>query len=128
PGSKAGCTIFVKLWQFDMGDRTQVRKSMADELGEPVDGVSSALLHEGARETVAYCHLEPGAALQLGADGGTELLVIDGSVDEGRDHLGVGGWLRVPPGQRLAARAGTAGAKIWIKTGHLVHAAAPAVE
>src|SRR5215510_14427675 len=25
PGSAAGCTIFVKLWQFDPDDRTQLR-------------------------------------------------------------------------------------------------------
>jgi len=25
PGSKSGCTIFVKLWQFDPADRTHVR-------------------------------------------------------------------------------------------------------
>ncbi|MEM9355390.1 MAG: cupin domain-containing protein, partial [Pseudomonadota bacterium] len=25
PGSDAGCTIFVKLWQFDLTDRTHVR-------------------------------------------------------------------------------------------------------
>ena len=25
PGSEPGCTIFVKLWQFDMDDRTHVR-------------------------------------------------------------------------------------------------------
>jgi hypothetical protein len=25
PGSAPGCTIFVKLWQFDLADRTHVR-------------------------------------------------------------------------------------------------------
>ncbi|MEM8776605.1 MAG: cupin domain-containing protein, partial [Pseudomonadota bacterium] len=25
PGSDEGCTIFVKLWQFDMADRTHIR-------------------------------------------------------------------------------------------------------
>ena len=25
PGSELGCTIFVKLWQFDLADRTHVR-------------------------------------------------------------------------------------------------------
>ena len=44
PGSEPGCTIFVKLWQFDMEDRTQFRKNMADELGEPVNGVATATL------------------------------------------------------------------------------------
>ena len=42
PGSAPGCTIFVKLWQFDMDDRNQFRKTMADELGAPVIGVATA--------------------------------------------------------------------------------------
>ena len=36
PGSDLGCTIFVKLWQFDMDDRTQFRKAMEQELAAPV--------------------------------------------------------------------------------------------
>ena len=27
PGSEPGCVIFVKLWQFDMDDRTQFRRT-----------------------------------------------------------------------------------------------------
>ncbi|MEM9127911.1 MAG: cupin domain-containing protein, partial [Pseudomonadota bacterium] len=38
PGSEPGCIIFVKLWQFDMDDRTQFRKTMAEELDDPIDG------------------------------------------------------------------------------------------
>ena len=30
PGAADGCTIFVKLWQFDLADRTEVRGAMAD--------------------------------------------------------------------------------------------------
>ena len=37
PGSEPGCTIFVKLWQFDLDDRTQVRIDMdkADRITDP---------------------------------------------------------------------------------------------
>ena len=42
PGSDEGCVIFVKLWQFDMDDRAQFRKTMADELSAPVGGVATA--------------------------------------------------------------------------------------
>ena len=45
PGSDAGCTIFVKLWQFDMDDRNQFHKTMANELAAPVNGVATAVLH-----------------------------------------------------------------------------------
>ncbi|MEP1586120.1 MAG: cupin domain-containing protein [Tateyamaria sp.] len=127
PGSEGGCTIFVKLWQFDLNDRTQFRKTMADELGTPVDGVATALLHNDAFETVTYSHLDAGATLLNAESGGIELLVISGSVTEGGDTLAKGAWLRLPDGQALNAVAGDDGAKVWIKTGHLAHAKPPAV-
>ena len=42
PSSAPGCVIFVKLWQFDMDDRTQFRKEMAAELGGKQNGVRTA--------------------------------------------------------------------------------------
>lgn len=127
PGSEAGCTIFVKLWQFDMEDRNQFRKTMAEELGAAVDGVATAELHRDARETVTYSHLDAGATLTNADAGGIEMLVIDGSVVESGETLGKGAWLRLPEGAPLTAVAGDAGAKVWIKTGHLPHAKPPAV-
>ncbi|MEO0945202.1 MAG: cupin domain-containing protein [Pseudomonadota bacterium] len=127
PGSDDGCTIFVKLWQFDMDDRTQFRKNMAEELAAPVDGVATAELHKDARETVTYSHVDPDAVLEINDAGGTELLVLSGSLVETDDVLNKGSWLRLPSGQKLSARAGAEGAKVWVKTGHLVHARAPVV-
>ena len=127
PGSISGCTIFVKLWQFDMNDRTQFRKDMADELGSPVDGVATAQLHRDDREIVTYHHLDPGAVLNKSDPGGMEMLVISGSAIDGSDTLGKGTWLRLPDGEKLNAVAGSNGAKIWIKTGHLAHAKSPTV-
>ena len=127
PGSDAGCTIFVKLWQFDMDDRNQFHKTMAEELAAPVDGVATATLHQDSRETVTYIHIDAGATYANSDAGGIELLVIDGSVVEGGDTLGKGAWLRVPEGQPVSAVAGADGAKLWVKTGHLPHAKPPAV-
>ncbi|SPH21065.1 hypothetical protein ASD8599_01806 [Ascidiaceihabitans donghaensis] len=127
PGSALGCTIFVKLWQFDMNDRNQFRKTMADELAAPVDGVATAELHRDARETVTYSQLDAGAKLESSDAGGIEVLVIAGSVSEGGDTLGKGAWLRLPEGAPLTATAGSDGAKLWMKTGHLPHAKPPAV-
>ncbi|MEM9477844.1 MAG: cupin domain-containing protein [Pseudomonadota bacterium] len=127
PGSDDGCTIFVKLWQFDMDDRTQFRKTMADALAATVNGVATAQLHKDARETVTYSQIGPGAVLEINDAGGTEVLVLSGSLFEGGDVLNKGGWLRLPSGQALSARAGAEGAKVWAKTGHLVHAHAPVV-
>jgi len=126
PGSEPGCTIFVKLWQFDMDDRTQFRKTMADELGAPVNGVAKAELHRDPNETVTYSHLDPGATFSVDDKGGIELLIIGGSLTEGGETLSKGAWLRLPDGASLRSVAGEGGAKVWMKTGHLVHAKAPA--
>lgn len=128
PGSEPGCTIFVKLWQFDMDDRNQFRKTMADELAAPVNGVATAQLHRDDREVVTYSHLDAGAKLDNADAGGIEMLVISGSVVEHGETLGIGAWLRLPEGQSLSVLAGSEGAKIWMKTGHLPHARPPVVE
>ena len=127
PGSEPGCTIFVKLWQFDMEDRNQFRKNMADELASPVDGVATAELHRDEREKVTYSHVDAGAAFNMSDAGGIELLIIAGSLTEGGETLGKGAWLRLPEGQPLSAVAGADGAKVWVKSGHLPHAKPPAV-
>jgi hypothetical protein len=119
--------IFVKLWQFDLADRTQFSKNMEAELGAPVDGVACAKLHEDDREVVTYHTLEAGAPLISEAPSGIELLVIDGAITVDGEVLGKHDWLRLPDGQELSALAGDGGAKIWMKTGHLRFAKAPAV-
>ncbi|MEM6371314.1 MAG: cupin domain-containing protein [Pseudomonadota bacterium] len=125
PRSEPGCTIFVKLWQFDMEDRTQFRKTMADELDVVVNGVASATLHRDDREVVTYHHIEPGASLSSGGAGGIEVLVLDGMLCVDDQTLGKHAWVRLPDGQDLHATAGPDGAKIWMKTGHLRFARAP---
>lgn len=125
PGAAEGCTIFVKLWQFDMDDRTQFRKDMAAELGAPVDGVAHAQLHRDAREVVHYFEAAPGAQITREAPGGIELLVLSGSLSCGGEALGKGAWLRLPESQAFSAVAGEEGAKLWMKTGHLPFAKAP---
>src|SRR6056297_2391307 len=82
PGSEPGCTIFVKLWQFDMEDRTQFRKTMVDEPSAPVDGVAKAELHHDAREVVSYLEIAPETTFESDAAGGIELLVLNGSLVE----------------------------------------------
>lgn len=122
PGSDEGCTIFVKLWQFDMDDRNQFHIDMD---AAAMDG--RAVLHSDDRETVTYQRLEPDAALTDDLLGGGELLVLSGSLSEGDDILQRGGWLRLPENAKLNAKAGPDGATVWMKTGHLPHAKPPAV-
>ena len=127
PGSKDGCVIFVKLWQFDMDDRTQFRKEMAAELAAPVEGIATAELHRDSRETVTYREIEAETKLTVDASGGIEVLILSGSLTEGGDTLVEGSWLRLPECVSLIAESGPDGARLWMKTGHLPFAAAPRV-
>ena len=122
PGSDKGCTIFVKLWQFDMDDRTQVRVDM-----NAAPGNGAVTLHEDAFETVSYQNLRPGEVVAQQVPGGAEVLVLSGTITEGEDTLGKGGWLRLPENTKLDAIAGAQGATIWMKSGHLPFAKPPAV-
>jgi anti-sigma factor ChrR (cupin superfamily) len=125
PGAAEGCTIFVKLWQFDPEDRTQFRKDMSADLTPLGEGVNGQTLHEDDRETVRFISLAPGATFDETAQGGTELLMISGHASEGTDTLATGAWLRLPQNEPLKITASDGGASFWIKTGHLPFAKAP---
>ena len=55
PSSELGCVIFVKLWQFDLADRTPVKINM-NKMGSIISaerpGVSIMPLFQDDRETV----------------------------------------------------------------------------
>jgi len=127
PASAPGCTIFVKLWQMDDDDRTEVRLDMnAAKLattGE--EGVEAATLHEDAHELVRLERWAPGARVVRDVPDGAEIFVLEGSATESGEAMDARSWLRLPRGGRLDAVAGPEGAKLWIKTGHLAHIRVP---
>ena len=47
--------------------------------------------------------------------------MLDGAFEEGGEHFEAQSWLRLPVGGVLQAKAGTAGCRVWLKTGHLLH-------
>ena len=51
--------------------------------------------------------------------GGLEIFVLDGDFTEGGERFRTWSWLRLPAGQRLQALTGAAGARVWVKEGHL---------
>ena len=130
PGSDPGCTIFVKLWQFDMEDRTQVMIDMNKAefiavAGRP--GVQALSLFKDAHETVRAENWAPGADVQIDLPEGGEFLVLKGGFEADGDQLVKGSWLRLPVGAKLNANAGDAGARVWMKLHHIPHAKPPAV-
>lgn len=128
PGSAEGCTIFVKLWQFEPDDRTQVKIDMNKMEAVPTanrPGVAVMPLFQDPRETVRMEVWAPGAQITLDLPEGAEFLVLDGDFTEGDDTLTKGSWLRLPEGAMLDALAGTAGARVWMKLRHIPHARPP---
>lgn len=123
PGSEAGCTIFVKLWQFDAEDRTQVKidmNKMASVRAAGQAGVQVMPLFQDSRETVEMQTWAPGAGVAMPLPGGAEFMVLDGGFETDGDTLGRHSWLRMPAGSALEGVAGPEGAKVWMKTGHLL--------
>lgn len=128
PGSAPGCTIFVKLWQFDPDDRNQFSvdlntRELAAVAGQK--GISASTIHQDERETVSVEQWAFDAHRSVKAPKGAELLVLDGLVIVEGEELGKHSWVRIPPGDVLIAQAGKNGAKVWIKTGHLTDVTAP---
>jgi len=122
PRSQAGCTIFVKLFQFDPADRSHVnidtrRTEAVAAAGR--EGVRLIPLFNDGREDVRIEEWRADADVVLDVPGGFEALVLEGGFEEGGETFTQHSWLRLPRGFRLVAVAGAAGARLWIKTGHL---------
>lgn len=129
PHSDAGCTIFVKLWQFQPEDRTHVvidmnKMEFIPDATRP--GVAVMTLFHDAFETVRTEHWTPGATVTLDLPEGGEFLLLEGSITEGGEVLPKGAWLRLPSGATLSAQAGPEGARLWTKLRHIPHAKPPA--
>lgn len=130
PRSDDGCTIFVKLWQFDPADQDQLAIDMnSARLNSVPDlpGVSQLVLLESADELVLLEEWQPGIVRKLGEDGGAELLVLSGAITFEGEVYGKHGWIRIPPAEIREFAAGTGETRIWIKTRHLSDVTAPTV-
>ncbi|HGM5581482.1 TPA: cupin domain-containing protein [Pseudomonas putida] len=111
PGGDQGCTIFVRLRQFNDDDNVQMSTQL--------DGQAHQLLFENVHERVSVEQLSPAAALQLHNRRGLEVLVLDGNLEGDDFVLRPWSWMRLPSGMALQARAGTEGARIWVKDASL---------
>lgn len=122
PRSAPGCTIFVKLWQFDLADRTHVRIDTSKNFFVPDatrQGVSVMPLFDDGNENVRLERWDAGATVGLDATNGMEVLVLDGMFEERDETFETQSWLRLPKYGVTTASAGPNGARVWIKSGHL---------
>ena len=121
PGSREGCTIFVKLRQFAPTDRQRrvVDTRRGDWHPGPADGISVLALHDFGAERVVLQRWRPDA--RLGSHrhaGGAEVLVLDGAWEDEFGRYPAGTWLRLPAAGAHAPHTAD-GCLLWLKTGHL---------
>ncbi len=122
PSAMAGATILVKLWQFDLEDRTQVCIDTQSQVPSVVDGrtgVWEIPLFADAHERVRIEIWAANQSVEITDHKGLEILVIEGGFSEGGEDFSVNSWLRLPVGHLLRAVAGPQGARLWIKSDHL---------
>ncbi|MGP6087677.1 cupin domain-containing protein [Antarctobacter jejuensis] len=125
-----GATILVKLCQFDEKDTEQ--KAIETRNAEFRPGTAKGLwelpLHEVPGETVRLVRIEPGTQGDLPGTGASEeIFVIKGSFADENGTYPAGTWLRSPTGFGPWIRSDE-GCLIYIKTGHLDHLIASAVD
>lgn len=111
PGSADGCTILVKLWQFDPDDHTPVRLDTGKLAFAPVagrPGVRAAELFRDARESVRLERWAPGAVIRQVPEGGLEIFCLDGSFVERGEAVARWSLLRLPVGVPRHAKVGVA--------------------
>lgn len=120
PFSREGCTILVKLHQFQPDDTTRLAIETDKAQWQTLpDGLQVLLLHEFRTERVALVRLPatlPGIAHEH--PGGEEIYVLEGELRDDDGSYPAGTWLRRPPGSRHCPVA-TRDALLWVKSGHL---------
>jgi anti-sigma factor ChrR (cupin superfamily) len=122
PFSVPGCTIFVKLWQFQRGDTEPVRIDTRQVTWPPgtADGRAVLTLHVYGGIVTSLERWAPGARPSRAvAPGGEEMLVLEGSLHDAEGDYPPLTWIRRPDSSLRAPSAGPDGALVFVKTGHL---------
>ena len=121
PSSAPGTVILVKLWQMRTDEQEPVRINTGDPANwGHVNGRLVCPLYQDRHERVRLVQLPPGDLLFRCPVEGAEFFVLEGQLRFDDRKLEEGSWARLPHGQHMAARAGKTGAKVYLKTGHLI--------
>lgn len=120
PFSEQGCTILVKLYQFDVEDQTTVRVDTNNTGWLPGQGNLQVMpLHSYGTENVALVKWPPGERFVPHRHaGGEEILVLSGTFIDEHGRYPVGTWLRSPHMSEHFPYVEEE-TVIWVKTGHL---------
>lgn len=122
PRSDPGCTIFVKLWQFDPEDQKQIAIDMNAAHLEPDPEraeVLQTILAKRDHETVSLEEWGEHNSFELREQGGFEILLLAGSLALDGETYRQQDWIRWPDMKTARFETGEAGARLWIKRGHL---------
>ncbi len=117
-----GCTILVKLQQFDAADQDQkvIDTHTADWHPGAAPGLTVLPLHSFEGENVALVRWAPNTTFQAHQHwGGEEIYVIDGVFHDEHGSYPKGSWLRSPHLSSHTPFTKEEGALIYVKTGHL---------
>jgi anti-sigma factor ChrR (cupin superfamily) len=122
PFTREGCTIFVKLWQFQDSDKESVKIDTRAAAFAPglVDGLSVLPLHQFETECAALVRWQPGTIFNRHSHfGGEEIYVIEGTFEDEIGSYPAGTWLRSP---HLSTHTpfSEKGCLIYVKVGHLL--------
>ena len=116
-----GCTILVKLHQFDAADTEQkvIDTKTAAFLPGSVPGLTVLPLHSVTGENVALVRWAPGTKFAQHAHwGGEEIFVIEGTFQDEHGDYPAGSWIRSPHLSQHNPWSDE-GCLIYVKTGHL---------
>ncbi|MGH1447487.1 MAG: cupin domain-containing protein [Cognatishimia sp.] len=121
PHTKDGCTILVKLYQFDAEDTAHFSVDTKGSAFRPglVDGLEVLPLHSAASENVALVRWAPGTVFNPHRHwGGEEVFVVEGTFQDEHGTYPAGTWIRSP---HLSEHKpwSDEGCLIFVKTGHL---------
>jgi len=120
PFSKEGCTILVKLNQFDAKDLQVVRLETLAQPWQPgIGGLEVMSLYSFAHEHVALVKWPAGEYFQMHRHlGGEEIFVLSGEFRDEHGLYPAGTWIRSPHGSMHCPFVEEE-TLIWVKTGHL---------
>lgn len=121
----AGCTIFVKLHQFERDDNEQFALDTTTMPWSPglIPGLSVMSLHRHTSEQVALVRWAANTTFNLHTHfGGEEIFVVEGTFYDENGEYPTGSWIRSPHLSQHTPYTMDDGALIYVKVGHLAKA------